>query len=377
LPQTLFESDASRAAAYEQTREQVRIVFLTPLMGGADGISEMTRQWVHVVESRVGGEVRNVEVWSLDDEQRPSSAGPVSRFKTARGGRVRFASFAFVHGIASAADTIVVVMHLQLLPVALPLIWRGARLVTILMGIEAWTPLDAAQKAAMRAGWKTIAISAHTANRFRAANPAMTDLPITVCPPGVPAMPRPAAALVERPYALIVGRMDARERYKGHDTLIEVWPSIRRTVADARLVVVGDGDDAARLRQKADETCDGIVFVGRVDESKLAALYRDAAFFVMPSTEEGFGLVYLEAMRSAIPCIAAHGAAEEIITDGRDGLIVNAGDRDELVAAIVHLFVDRQARMRMGAAAVQRVNAHFDRPALERRVCAALELGTV
>jgi phosphatidylinositol alpha-1,6-mannosyltransferase len=336
----------------------------------------MTRQWVHVVESRVGCDVRTVEVWSLDDEQRPCGAGAASTFKTARGGRVRFASFAFGHGISSAADTVVIVMHLQLLPVALPLLWRGARLVTILMGIEAWTSLDAVQKAAIRGGWKTIAISAHTADRFRTANPSMADLPITVCHPGVPAMTRATASQTEGRYGLIVGRMDARERYKGHDTLIEVWPVVSRSVPDARLVVVGDGDDVPRLRQKAAETSDAITFLGHVEESKLSALYRDATFFVMPSTDEGFGLVYLEAMRASTPCIAARGAAEEIITDGRDGVIVNADSRDELVAAMVHLFVDPQARMRMGAAAAQRVHAQFDFTALERRVCAALELGT-
>jgi hypothetical protein len=39
-------------------------------MGGADGISEMTRQWVHVVESSVGRDAHSVEVWSLDDHTR-------------------------------------------------------------------------------------------------------------------------------------------------------------------------------------------------------------------------------------------------------------------------------------------------------------------
>jgi phosphatidylinositol alpha-1,6-mannosyltransferase len=169
--------------------------------------------------------------------------------------------------------------------------------------------------------------------------------------------------------------MDSRERYKGHDTLIELWPSVRRAIPDAQLIVVGDGDDAARLRRKAADTSDAITFLGRVDESTLAALYRDATVFVMPSPDEGFGLVFLEAMRASTPCIAAFGAAEEIITDGHNGLIVDAEDDDELLAAIVHLFADRQARMRMGAAAARVVNAQFDEAALKRRVCVALELG--
>jgi phosphatidyl-myo-inositol dimannoside synthase len=347
-------------------------VFLTPLMGGADGISEMTRQWVRVVESRVGCHAGRLEVWSLDDRSHRDEGG--SGFKTARGGRIRFASFALRDGVLSAADTIVIVMHLQLLPVALPLVWRGARLVTLLMGIEAWTPLDALQEMAMRRAWKTVAISAHTAQRFRDANPSLEHLPITVCHPGAPASARAVSDHVEGRYALIVGRMNTCERYKGHDILIELWPALRRSVPDAQLIVAGDGDDVSRLRKKADETCDGITFLGRVDRPKLASLYRDATFFVMPSTDEGFGLVYLEAMRAGIPCIAARGAAEEIITDGGDGLIVNAGDRDELLAAMVHLFVDTQARMRLGAAAAQRVSTCFDTIALERRVCGALEL---
>jgi phosphatidyl-myo-inositol dimannoside synthase len=185
------------------------------------------------------------------------------------------------------------------------------------------------------------------------------------------------AAPFQGRYALIVGRMDARERYKGHDTLIGLWPAVRRTIADAQLMVVGDGDDSARLCQKAADTCDAITFLGRVDEPTLAALYRDATFFVMPSSDEGFGLVYLEAMRASTPCIAVHGAAQEIITDRHDGLIVDAGDEDELLAAIVHLFADKQARMRMGAAAARLVNTQFDAAALRRRVCAALELGRV
>jgi phosphatidylinositol alpha-1,6-mannosyltransferase len=342
-------------------------------MGGTDGISEMTRQWVRVVESHVGRDVHAVEVWSLDDRRRPSGIGS-ALFRSARGGRMRFASLALTDGIRSAADTVVVVMHLQLLPVALPLVSRGAQLVAVLMGIEAWTPVRPMQKAAIRRAKKLIAISGYTAERFGIANPWSADTPISICYPGVPPMPRAQAGPIDGRYALIVGRMDARERYKGHDALIELWPTVRRTVPDARLIVVGDGDDSARLRHKAADTCDAITFLGRVDEPTLAALYRDAAFFVMPSTDEGFGLVYLEAMRASTPCIAARGAAEEIITDGHDGVIVNAGNGDELVAAMVHLFTDTQARMRMGAAAARRVNAQFDAAAVRRRVCAALDL---
>jgi phosphatidylinositol alpha-1,6-mannosyltransferase len=351
-----------------------RLVLLTPMMGGADGISEMTRQWVRVLESRVGRDIGRLEVWSLDDDRRPAIAAPATQFQSARGSRIRFGTFALRAAAASAADMVVVVMHLQLLPVALPLMWRGARVVTVLMGIEAWVRLRPLERRVIQRGWKVAAISTHTAGRFRAANPALSDMPITVCRPGAPALPAAAPQQMHGRYALIVGRMNSRERYKGHDTLIDVWPIVRRDVPDARLVIAGEGDDVERLRAQAGK---GVEFVGRVDEQRLAALYRDATFFVMPSTDEGFGLVYLEAMRASTPCIAARGAAEEIISDGHDGLIVDAHDRDALVAAMVRLFVDPGTRARMAEAARARVDGEFGQEALGRRVRSVLELGDV
>ena len=351
-----------------------RVVVLTPMMGGADGISEMTRQWVRVLESRVGRDVGSLEVWSLDDGRRPAVAAPVTHFQSAHGSRIRFARFALRAAVSPAAGTLVVVMHVQLLPVALPLVWRGARVVAILMGIEAWVPLRPLQRHALQRAWKVAAISTHTVERFRAANPALAGMAIRVCHPGAPAMRAAAPERREGPFALIVGRMNSRERYKGHDALIDVWPVLRRSVPDARLVIAGEGDDVERLRAKAG---DGVEFAGRVDEPRLAALYRDATFFVMPSTDEGFGLVYLEAMRASTPCIAARGAAEEIISDGRDGLIVDAFDRDSLVAAMVRLFVDPEARARLAKAAVERVDSEFGPAALARRVRGVLELGDV
>ena len=352
----------------------MNVIVLTPMMGGADGISEMTRQWVRVLESRAGHEVGALDVWSLDDPDRPGAAGDRTAFRTARGGRTRFASFALRKAVHPAADTLVIVMHLQLLPVALPIVWRGARLVVILMGIEAWKPLRALERLAFRRAWKVAAISAHTVERFRRVNPALAHVPVTVCRPGAPLMARPSDEHIAGQYALIVGRMSSSERYKGHDALIELWPRVRQAVPGARLVIAGDGDDADRLRQKAAALCaDGIAFVGRIGDAHLAALYRDAAFFVMPSTEEGFGLVYLEAMGASKACIAAHGAPEEIINNGVDGVIVDAANRESLLDAMTRLFSDPPLRLRMAAAAADRVGRDFSPSALAARVGAVLE----
>src|SRR5262249_23166903 len=148
---------------------------------------------------------------------------------------------------------------------------------------------------------------------------------------------------------------------KGHDALIDIWPAIRAVVNDAQLVIVGDGDDRPRLEAAAAdrELGEAITFLGRVDDVVLSALYDRAAFFVMPSPREGFGLVYLEAMRVGKPCIAVHGSADEIIRHEVDGLVVDPGSSDALAAAIVRLFSDGDERTRMGAAARARVHESF------------------
>lgn len=324
-----------------------RAIVMTPRYGGADGVSAVSRVYADALTSLFA----QVDVWSLD-EQGQGGRGKVTGVKCARGRRLVFATYALREpGVGSR--TLVVVQHVHLLPTALPLIARGARLMTVLHGIEAWTRLRPLERAACRRAWKVVAVSAHTVRRFRDANPDLAAVHVDVCAPGLPA---PGAAdddNVPGPYALIVARMHAAERYKGHDDLLDVWPAVAAKVPGARLVIAGDGDDRARLEQKAASLGlgDAVRFEGVVDDRRLQALYRDAAAFAMPSPNEGFGLVFVEAMRAGVPCIAAAGAAQEIIDHERTGLIVPARDRVLLERALVRLLGDSEARTRLGGAA--------------------------
>ncbi len=324
-----------------------------------------------------------LEVWSLGDRERPAllSAASVA-FRTAEGSRVAFASFGLRPG-ATDAQTLFVVTHLHLLPVLLPLMYRGARVAALLLGIEAWTPLKRLTARALRQCWRVLAISQHTIERFRSANPPLADLTVNVCAPGAPLLPAPAqtsgVADPSRPYALMVGRMAADERYKGHDELIRVWDRVQARASGARLVIAGTGDDAPRLSDEVKRRglADAIVFVGRVSASRLAALYRDARFFAMPSRNEGFGLVYLEAMQMGKPCVVAPGAAEEIVEANVQGLVVDPSNDDALIDALVRLFVDDALCARMAAAAEARVMAGFAPAQFSERAYEALDLRRV
>jgi phosphatidyl-myo-inositol dimannoside synthase len=249
---------------------------------------------------------------------------------------------------------------------------RGGRLCVFLHGIEAWKPLGMLQQAALRRADVVLANSAHTARRFTEANPTVASRAISVCQLGVGAPVTAPASGEPGPFALIVGRLAAAERYKGHDLLIEMWPRVVEQCPGARLVVAGDGDDRPRLERAAVALRETVRFAGRVDDARLSALYRDCAFFLMPSRAEGFGLVFLEAMRAGKACVGGVGAAAEIIEDGVTGFVVDPDDPEQVQKAVVRLFQDPALAARLGQAGAARWAREFTEEAFAGRLRALL-----
>jgi phosphatidyl-myo-inositol dimannoside synthase len=355
-----------------------RAIIITPRCGGADGVSVVTRQYARALTAQLGTALDRLEVWSLGEGHSAGVDDNGVVFRAAAGSRLRIAAF----GVWQARvdrQTLVIVQHVHLLPIALPLAWRGARIMLQLHGVEAWKPLRALERAGCRAAWKIAAVSAHTVGRFRQANPGLADRPVVVCPPGLPPIDAAPRARTAPPYALIVARMSSEERYKGHDLLIDVWPRVRQSVPEAVLVIVGGGDDRPRLMDKAAALglADAVRFEGVVGDERLAALYREAALFVMPSANEGFGLVYVEAMSAGVPCIVATGAAEEIVEHGATGVVVSPGDGAALERAVICLLTSPAERERMGAAAAEAARRRFSAAAFAQRIYNLLQLPEV
>ena len=244
-------------------------------------------------------------------------------------------------------------------------------------GVEVWKdPLDDARRTALQRARLIVANSEFTASGLLEREP---DLPPVVVAslallPAVPVAGQVDEALVRAAgegFALIVGRMSAAERYKGHDELIEAWAEVRTRVADARLVVVGGGDDVPRLRGKVAELglSAAVLFCGRVSDATLAELRRAARVFAMPSRGEGFGLVYLEAMRTGLPCIGAtDDAAREVIAHGETGMLVAQADREALVDALAGFLQSPGRARQMGEAGRRRAADHFSYPVFRDRL---------
>jgi glycosyltransferase involved in cell wall biosynthesis len=155
---------------------------------------------------------------------------------------------------------------------------------------------------------------------------------------------------------LFAGRL---EREKGLDVLLDAW---RRAGlgADAELLVAGAGP----LRAEGP----GVRALGHVPRGELPALYASADALVLPSVPtatflEPWGLVVNEAMQQGTPVIAsdAVGAvAGGLVRDGRNGLVVPAGDAGALAARIRALAMNRELRERLSAAAREDVRGYSE-----------------
>ena len=342
----------------------LRSVLITPNVCGADGISSLSRQIVRALPEPL-------VVLSLHDADGMQVGATMVR--GAGGSRSRLLTLAARLTAQCDRDTIAICAHVHLAPVTRLVAWRAATVVYVLCGVEAWVGLRPAERWALESG-ELIAISQHTEARFKAANPRFGDTPVSVVYPGLPPAVSSASTTTSRPMALIVGRMATDEVYKGHDVLIDIWPRVLERHARVELCVVGDGTDRVRLEAKAARAglTGSVTFTGRVDHHTLERLYRECIFFVMPSRDEGFGLVFLEAMDSGKACIGGQGAAAEIIQNEVTGLIVDPCDGDEVAAAVLRLLDEPATCRAMGSAGRARYLSTFTDEHFQRRFVQAL-----
>jgi glycosyltransferase involved in cell wall biosynthesis len=146
---------------------------------------------------------------------------------------------------------------------------------------------------------------------------------------------------------LFVGRLIPQ---KGVDALMRALAAMRY---DARLTVVGDGPERPALEAlaRALGVDARVEWLGARPQTELARLYRTARALVVPSREEGLGLVAVEAQLSGTPVVAfASGGLLDVVRDGVDGRLVPPGDVATLAAALDALLADPAEASRLGAA---------------------------
>jgi glycosyltransferase involved in cell wall biosynthesis len=239
--------------------------------------------------------------------------------------------------------------HINLLPLVRSLCQPLQIPYTVLTyGKEVWMPLSPLHRQALRQANQIWTISRYSRERACAANRLDPQkfrlLPCSV--DGDCFTPGRRSAILSQQYGLegtrvlmTVARLWSGDPYKGVDVTIRALPTIALVVPQVKYLVIGRGDDQPRLAQLAADlgVADRVVFAGFVSSELLVDHYRLADAYVMPS-QEGFGIVYLEALACGVPVVSgdADGSADPL-QDGLLGWRVPHRDPQAVAAACIAL----------------------------------------
>jgi rhamnosyl/mannosyltransferase len=171
------------------------------------------------------------------------------------------------------------------------------------------------------------------------------------------------------PVVLFVGRIVGS---KGLDVLLDAARAV-----EARIVIVGDGPELARLRARCTSMGldERVVFTGRVPPDRVKDFVAIASVGVLPSIYEAYGLAMVEIMTNGIPIVCTElGTGTTFINrPGETGLAVRPGDPAALAEALNRLLRDEALRRRLGENARARAHEHFSLESMMRGVIGVYE----
>jgi phosphatidylinositol alpha-1,6-mannosyltransferase len=359
--------DIGKEVMTRQSRRPRLFLGFDSLDATNSGIARVARLIARTIsEFVVAGELE-AEGIVLEGMAQPPSGSAIP-FRSANGSR-----FAFVKAITSAIRTYDAFLYdgpgMARAHGWMP--YPRRPFLTWIHGIESWPgSAHLKQVAAAKRATELVAISAFS--RGRAIELEPTAARATVCWLATETDDPP---IRERnnsgpPRVTILSRVDA-DSYKGHFELIRCWPKVRERVSNAVLTIAGSGPGLVQLKRLAAEMQfdpSAIEFRGFIAESALDDLWAETTVFAMPSRGEGFGLVYIEAMRWGIPVIASiHDAGNEVNANGVTGFNVNLDDPNELADRIVELLSNPEQARAMGAAGRERWRESFRSSAFRDR----------
>jgi phosphatidylinositol alpha-1,6-mannosyltransferase len=271
---------------------------------------------------------------------------------------------------------LVLVWHMDLLKLLPFFRQRGARVVLILQGIEAWRRRPWPERNLLRQVNVFLSISDYTWQRFLQVYPEYADTRHHTVPLGIGA-PWAGQTLAPgpTPAALMLSRLVKREDYKGHREMLDAWPLVLRQLPTAQLWIAGDGDLRPELERVAADRGLGraVRFLGFVSEQHKHRLLEQARCMAVPSRGEGFGLVYLEAMRLGRPCLVSTlDAGREVVDPPRHGLAVDPGDPAGLAEAACRLMTIGPEWQQWSTSARERFEHHFSARHYQRRLLSTL-----
>jgi phosphatidyl-myo-inositol dimannoside synthase len=343
------------------------------------GIERICRESDRILAG-AGMELTVVSLWDRPEDMPASRAGQL--YQGCGRSKLRFVWRFLAHVMARRWD-VVWFQHRLLAPLALAVrMLTRARIMVWIFGKEVWSPPSLCDRLWLGMADRLLSISTFTARKCEALY-RVPHKRIRVSALGISqsldvgGREEPVGGLPQGPFVLVVSRLvwpDAEQ--KGVLRVCEAMVKVIGQVSSAACVVVGEGPARKAIQARVKELgLEGrVVFTGRLSDAELNGVYRKAGILAMPSTVEGFGLVYVEAMANRVPVVAGgRDAAADVVVDGCTGLLVDPLDVEEIARAVTLLLKDEALRVKMGEAGYARFRQEFTVEAVERRLLAVFE----
>ena len=307
------------------------LALVTDAYGGYGGIAQYNRDFL-LVAARSGLFRSILALPRLAPQEQGALPQGLGQEKPSKG-RLQYALRALVSALRNR-PTIIFSGHAYHGPLALILArLTGARLVSQLHGTEVWLPLSYFARIALEASDLILTVSRDTRARTLAQLSIAPERVVVVnntvddafCP-GDRDSARRRFGVGEELAILTVSRLDGRVGYKGHDRIIKILPDLRHRGIAVSYLVAGVGPDRERLERLAQslEVSDQVRFLGMVPKGDLPDVYRAADLFALPSTGEGFGIAFAEAMACGTAAIGlAVGGTPDALADGNLGICIS------------------------------------------------------
>lgn len=167
---------------------------------------------------------------------------------------------------------------------------------------------------------------------------------------------------IEKSSVPLIGALGRLKKYKSFDHLIEAFDIVKKEIPNARLVIVGDGDDKPRLVELTNRLglSNSVTFTGFVSEDEKVEWLNRMHVAVNTSAKEGWGLTATEANACGTTTVSSNvQGLRDAVIDEETGLLYDYGNREKLAEKIILLLRDEHLRERLSAAALQR-SKEFD-----------------
>ena len=340
------------------------LILLSGLFDTIGGIESYNRSLINAIEQIADKHSWEVTVYALNDKS--ANTNHNLHYKGFNRNKFMFASCSI---LASKSSDIVIFGHVNFSPLAMFMDKRNYKYL-ITHGIDVWKKLPPLQALGTSQINTLLPVSKFTATEMDKHNPQLVKeykiLPNSLSPGfienGTNLQSREQLSLSPGKMILTVSRLSIVEKYKGIDLMIKSIKKITEQIPDTFLVIVGDGEDKPRLKNiaKDEGVANKVIFTGKISSKLLPSFYNACDLFVLPSTKEGFGIVFLEAMYFSKTCVGVStGGVPEVIEDGRTGLLCKQNDIDSLTNTVIHLLTNEALRHSLGKAGKEKVEKEF------------------